>query len=247
MNQQVTFNTSNKSIVPPHTSAPGQNAEKIEYTNPQTDAVIRTVAGMVLCLAITGCSTSMTPPPENVENICSIFQEKDGWYQHVLDSERKWGAPAHVLMAIVRHESRFVDDARPPMKKFLGIIPTGRPTSAYGYCQAVNGTWEDYLEETGNSDAERVNFDDAIDFVGWYTNVSFKKLGISKWDGYNQYLAYHEGHVGYSQRSYNKKAWLLRVAKKVQSTSELYAFQLNECREQLELNQAKKISAKIVD
>ena len=245
MNQQVTVNTGNNSIVSLHTPDPGQTAARIEQVTPQTMAVKRAVVGISLALTIAGCAS--VPPPENVENICSIFQEKEGWYEDALASEQKWGAPPHVLMAIVRYESRFVDDARPPRKTFLGIIPLGRPTTAYGYCQAVNGTWETYLEETGNSSAERVNFRDAIDFVGWYTNVSFEKLGISKWDGYNQYLAYHEGHVGYSQQSYNKKAWLKRVAKKVQFTSELYAYQLNECREKLELQQAKKITARFAE
>lgn len=200
----------------------------------------------LLFLVITGCASSGTPPPEDVENVCSIFQEKEDWYRDVMDSERKWGTPAHVLMAIVRYESRFVDNARPPRKTLLGIIPLGRPTTAYGYCQAVNGTWENYLQETGNTDAERANFRDAMDFIGWYTNVSHEQLGISKWDGYKQYLAYHEGQVGYSRKSYNKKAWLLRVAQKVQNTSEVYALQLSECREGLELQQEEKVAAKEV-
>lgn len=208
---------------------------------------IRTAVAMVLCLVILGCATSQTPPPEDVENVCSIFYEKEGWYKDVMDTEQKWGVPAHVLMAIVRYESRFVDNARPPMKTFLGVIPLGRPTTAYGYCQAVNGTWEAYLEESGNSDAERVNFRDAMDFIGWYTNVSYEELGIDKWDGYNQYLAYHEGHVGYSKQSYNKKAWLLRVAQKVQNTSEVYALQLKACREELDLKQAERVSAKTTE
>jgi len=219
---------------------PKQYTSEKEWNNP------RIMLGRFLCVAIAalalvvaGCA-STTPPPENVENICSIFQEKEGWYQDALDSEKKWGAPPHVTMAIVRYESRFVDNARPPRKTFLGIIPLARPTTAYGYCQAVNGTWESYLEDTGNQSAERVNFRDAIDFVGWYTNVSFNKLGISKVDGYNQYLAYHEGHVGFSQQSYEKKAWLMRVAKRVQSTSDVYATQLDGCREQLEQQQEKK-------
>jgi hypothetical protein len=150
-------------------------------------------------------------------------------------------------MAIVRYESRFVDNARPPHKKFFGIIPMGRPTTAYGYCQAVNGTWDNYLEETGNSSAQRVNFRDAMDFIGWYTNVSYDKLGISKWDGYNQYLAYHEGQIGYSRKSHNKKAWLLRVAQKVHNTAEVYAMQLRSCRENLELKEEEKLAAKEKD
>ncbi len=234
-----------------------QTTSKKERNHPQVEAnMMRTVSGKFIRAILTvaliplmaaGCATSM-PPPENVENVCSIFQEKEGWYQAALDSEKKWGAPPHILMAIVRYESRFVDNARPPRKTFLGIIPLARPTTAYGYCQAVNGTWETYLDETGNQSAERVNFRDAIDFVGWYTNVSFEKLGISKWDGYNQYLAYHEGHVGFGRQSYLKKGWLMRVAKKLQSTSEVYAAQLDGCREQLEMQQAKtKTTAEVTD
>ncbi len=201
------------------------------------------VVTMALLLTLTGCATTQTPPPENVENVCSIFNEKEDWYKDVMDAERKWGTPAHVLMAIVRYESRFVDNARPPHKKFFGIIPMGRPSTAYGYCQAVNGTWKNYLQETGNTSAERANFRDAMDFIGWYTNVSHDELGISKWDGYNQYLAYHEGQVGYSRNSHNKKRWLLRVAQKVHDTSEVYALQLRDCRDTLELKHKKKFAA----
>jgi hypothetical protein len=57
-------------------------------------------------------------------------------------------------------------------------------------------------------------------------------------------LAYHEGHVGYSQQSYNKKAWLLRVAQRVQNTAETYALQLRDCREALELRQEERVTAK---
>lgn len=237
MNQQDTFISDN--------TVPRYISDYQPDDIPGTIMALRPILSISLALTIAGCVS--VPPPQDVENVCSIFQEKEGWYEDVLAAEQKWGTPPHVLMAIVRYESRFVDDARPPMKTFFGIIPLGRPTTAYGYCQAVDGTWESYLEDTGNRNAERVNFEDAIDFVGWYTNVSYEKLGISKWDGYNQYLAYHEGHVGYSQKSFNKKAWLLRVANKVRTTSELYAFQLNECREQLELEQAKNVTAKSED
>ncbi len=236
---------------------PMQNISEKERENPRDRAntskadtwqsYTAATAVLLSCLLLAGCGgMSRTPPPENVENICSIFNEKEGWYQDVLDSSEKWGAPPHVMMSIVRYESRFVDNARPPRRTFLGVIPLTRPTTAYGYCQAVNGTWEDYLEETGNLSAERINFRDAIDFVGWYTDVSFQKLGIDKADGYNQYLAYHEGHVGFSQQSYLKKAWLMRVAKKVQYTSDLYAAQLETCRDELEMKRAQaKATAKL--
>ncbi|MEJ2529105.1 MAG: hypothetical protein P8Z39_03205, partial [Gammaproteobacteria bacterium] len=141
MNQPVTHTTDNTPIVPRYIQDSRQYDTILGW-------VKRAILGLSLGLAISGCVS--VPPPENVENICSIFQEKEDWYKDVMDAERKWGTPAHVLMAIVRYESKFVDDARPPMKTFMWLIPIGRPTTAYGYCQAVNGTWENYLAETGN-------------------------------------------------------------------------------------------------
>ena len=245
MNQQLVDITWNPLNVHRQYLALGRNTTKQQRKGARLWRVCGVTIAVCLPMILIGCATSSgTPPPENVENVCSIFQEKTDWYQDVMAAERKWGTPAHVLMSIVRYESNFVDNARPPMKTFMWLIPLGRPSSAYGYCQAVNGTWKNYLAETGNSDADRINFHDAMDFIGWYTNVSYKKLGISKQDGYNQYLAYHEGHLGYSQQSYNNKDWLLRVAQKVHNTSEVYALQLSSCRDELELklSETEKVS-----
>ena len=49
----------------------------------------------------TACATA---PPENVEDICSIFEEKRGWYKAAMKSEKRWGTPTHVQMSIIRHE-----------------------------------------------------------------------------------------------------------------------------------------------
>ena len=43
-----------------------------------------------------------TAPPQNVENICSIFEEKKSWYKAAKKSEARWGTPKHVQMAIIR-------------------------------------------------------------------------------------------------------------------------------------------------
>ena len=45
----------------------------------------------------------------------------------------------------------------------------------------------------------------------------------------NQYLAYHEGQSGYARGSYRNKAWLLKVANKVERRSSMYRRQLKEC------------------
>lgn len=180
---------------------------------------------------LTGCTTA---PPRNQENICEIFREKDDWYDYSKESFEKWGVPIHLQMAIIHQESRFVADAQPPRQWLLGFIPWFRPSSAYGYSQAKDSTWEWYQDKAGSWGADRDDFADSTDFIGWYCTVSHKKLGISKWDAKNQYLAYHEGHGGYQRGTYNNKPWLVNVSNKVNARAKKYRAQLATCREELE-------------
>lgn len=185
------------------------------------------LAAWFLSVTLMGCSSS---PPKRPDNICHIFQEKRHWYHAVKKAERRWGTPAHVLMAIMYQESSYKANARPPMRYFLGIIPIGRASSAYGYSQAKSGTWDQYRRETKRRRANRDNFADAVDFMGWFTAKTYKVNGVSKWDAYNQYLNYHEGWGGYQRGYHHKKAWLKRVAQRVDKRSKQYATQMKRCR-----------------
>ncbi|HET6629433.1 MAG TPA: transglycosylase SLT domain-containing protein [Woeseiaceae bacterium] len=175
-----------------------------------------------------------TAPPQNIENLCAIFKEKPDWYDDAKDSEERWGTPIHVQMAIIRQESSFRFDARPPRTKLLGFIPWTRPSDAYGYAQVLESTWAWYEDETGRWYADRDDFGDAIDFVGWYTNRTQKMLGISKWDPYNQYLAYHEGHTGWKRKTWRGKRWLVQTARRVEHRAEEWGAQLRRCQDELE-------------
>jgi hypothetical protein len=124
--------------------------------------------------------------------------------------------------------------AKPPRQKLLWFIPWFRPSSAYGYAQALDETWEWYIKKTGNWGADRYDFGDVSDFIGWYGDISYQKLGISKWDAYNQYLAYHEGHGGFKRKTYLKKPWLIKVARKVEANADRYSKQLSGCRSELD-------------
>ncbi|MCU7960557.1 MAG: transglycosylase SLT domain-containing protein [gamma proteobacterium symbiont of Bathyaustriella thionipta] len=186
---------------------------------------------VLAALILSSCSTS---PPANTEDICAIFNEKSDWYEASLDSYKKWGVPIHVQMAIMHQESHFVDDAQPPRTTLFWFIPWTRPSSAYGYAQVKDDTWDWYIEKTGNSGADRDDFADAVDFIGWYGNMSHKMLGISKWDAYAQYLAYHEGQGGYKRRTYNQKPWLKKVAAKVKKNASRYSAQLKKCESELD-------------
>jgi hypothetical protein len=191
----------------------------------------RLATTIVALLMLSGCSTA---PPKNQEDACAIFDEKDDWYEAARAAEKKWGTPIQVQMAIMRQESSFRHDAKPPREKVLGVPMMWRVSDAYGYPQAKDSTWDWYIDKTGNRFADRDDFEDATDFIGWYTDVSQRTLGISKWDAFNQYLAYHEGHGGFKRQTYQRKPWLLRVARKVDGYASAYGTQLQGCRERLE-------------
>jgi len=152
----------------------------------------RIAAILLTALTLSTCSNS---PPRNPGNSCDIFEQKSGWYKDARKSYEKWGVPIHVQLAIVYQESRFENAAKPPRTKLLWIIPWKRPSSAYGYGQVLDGTWDRYRKTTGHRGADRDDFDDVVDFIGWYGNRSHKELGIAKGDAYRQYLAYQNSKI----------------------------------------------------
>ena len=189
---------------------------------------------VLLFLLIPLLSACVASTPKVTNDICEVFREKDDWYDDAKESFEKWGVPIHVTMAIMHQESHFVADAQPPRTRFLGFIPWSRPSSAYGYAQAIDGTWQNYLKSTDAWGNDRDDFADASDFIGWYCSISHSKLGISRRNARKLYLAYHEGHVGYRRKSYLKKAWLQKVAKRVYRKSKQFQGQLLTCQKELE-------------
>jgi hypothetical protein len=181
-------------------------------------------------LLISGCSTYK---PKQVDNICSIFLGEIDWYKSANRAQKRWGTPMHISMAIMKQESTFRAKVRPKRPTFF-FIPLPRKSSAYGYAQAQNPAWNDYRKDTGNWSHDRDDFGDAINFIGWYTNKSNKRLGVSKWDAYQQYLAYHEGWGGYARGSFKKKPNLIKVANKVKRQAAVYGGQLKGCKSKLD-------------
>ncbi|MBD3670115.1 MAG: hypothetical protein HUJ29_05015 [Gammaproteobacteria bacterium] len=184
-----------------------------------------------MVLIITSACSSI--PPRNMDDACAIFKEKGGWYKSSARSFKAHGVPIHVQLAIVHQESRFRAKARPPRKWILGIIPWFRPSSAYGYAQVKDETWQWYQDKRGGAFADRDDYEDAVDFIGWYGRITYERLGVSKWDAYNQYLAYHEGQGGFKRKTYLKKPWLVDVARKVKTRASRYHTQLSRCEEDL--------------
>ena len=184
----------------------------------------------VFFFLVSSCSSI----PKNTADSCSIFSERYLWYKHTRKAEQKWGTPIYIQLAIIKMESDFDWLAKPKRKKIFKVIPFKRPSSSFGYSQAVKGTWAQYKKETNNKLATRTRFKDSVDFIGWYTNKTEKLLKISKKDAYRQYLAYHEGWGNYKNYKDNQKVIIL--AKKVAAQANRYKKQLNQCQNKLNRN-----------
>ncbi len=173
--------------------------------------------------------------PNRINDVCAVFDQRDGWLNDwrsaAQASERKYGVPVPVLMATVRKESGFRSNAKPRRTKLFGFIPWTRVSSAYGFSQALDGTWSQYQRETANFAARRTSFADAIDFVGWYHAKSADTLGIAKNDAFRLYLAYYSGWTAYRSGSWRSNAGIQRYARETDQMARTYASQLQDCRD----------------
>ena len=185
---------------------------------------------LLIFFLISACSSI----PKNTSDGCSIFSERYLWYKHAKKTEKKWGTPISLQLAIIKMESDFDWLAKPPRNKLFKVIPYKRKSSSLGYSQAVKGTWEQYQNETNNTLATRVRFKDSVDFIGWYTNKTEKILKISKKDSFRQYIAYHEGWGNY--KNYKKNAKVISLAKRVEHQTNKYRKQLINCKKKLNRN-----------
>jgi hypothetical protein len=193
---------------------------------------MRTLWVIPLLAILAGCGPNVPPPPRNLDDACAIAAERPKWMKAMLATQSKWGVPVAVQMATIYQESKFKGDARTPLSYTLDVIPMGRHSSAYGYSQAIDSTWDWYKKDQRRGSARRDNFDDAVDFMGWYMDQSEQKLGIAKTDARAHYLAYHDGHSGYRRGTYKRKSWLMRISAEVQTRAEVYSQQLVTCMSQ---------------
>ncbi|MBM5786337.1 MAG: lytic transglycosylase [Pelagibacterales bacterium] len=182
---------------------------------------------IVIILFISGCGTV----PRDTSNACLIFSENYFWYKAVKGSEKKWGAPIELQMAIIQRESDFDWLAVPEWDKLFKIIPYKRKSSSLGYSQAVNATWEQFQRETDQKYALRISFYDSVDFIGWYINKTNEILKISKNDYFKQYVAYYEGWGNY--KNYKKSKVAIPYAKEVEKMAIKYREQMSQCKSQL--------------
>ncbi len=149
---------------------------------------------------------------------CSILSQNKDWFKASKKAAAKWGIPISVQLAVIKYESSFRHDADAPT------------STALGYAQALDGTFNEYKQKTNNRSAKRTSYYDATDFIGWYFSKSTKSLSHSAYDAETFYLAYHDGIGGYKNGTHLKKDWLQKKAKSVQKTANTYRLQINKCK-----------------
>jgi hypothetical protein len=168
-----------------------------------------------------------------MNNVCAVFDQRNGWFdnwqQAAYRVSAKYGISVPILMATIRRESGFNAYAHPHHKYLLGLIPWGYVSSATGFSQALDETWDEYRRETGNVMAQRSSFADAIDFVGWYYARSAALLNIPRDDVYHLYLTYYLGWSAYQRGAWRDNPDLQRYARGTAQMAADYASQLQGC------------------
>lgn len=192
--------------------------------------MVRRVLPLLLAFGLAACASAPQPKAEQIADACALLKDNKDWYRALRASAKDWGAPMGLQLAIIKQESSFDAKARPEREGGFLIFPGKRPSSARGYAQALDPTWEVYKNATGNSNADRRNFKDAADFIGWYVNNSGREAGIRQYDYRAHYLAYHEGPRGYVKGTWKKKKWLVSTANTVASQATRYESQISSCK-----------------
>ena len=135
-------------------------------------------------------AASCSSIPKHPQNACKIFGENYLWYKSIKKSSEKYGVPIHIILAFINKESGFKRWAKPKRTKLFKVIPYKRPSSSFGYSQAVKKTWKLYKTETNNPLALRISFRNSSDFIGWYFWKTNKINKVSLNDTRNMYINY---------------------------------------------------------
>ena len=199
-------------------------AESIAHPPRRWGASLRRASLAAFCaLALIGCAGG-EPEEFDHANACNLATARAHWVEPLNAASVKWGVPRAIILAIIWRESRFEAQARPPKRNGKHL------STAYGYAQAIDGTWDWYRDSTGKTRARRDDFAAAVDFVGWYMDRSRNMLGLDARHAYGHYIAYHEGHGGFRRGRWKENPRLLKAAAEVERRALAYTVQLKQCR-----------------
>ena len=181
---------------------------------------------LIIFFFLVSCSSV----PKYPQNACKIFGEKYFYLKHTRAASKKWGVPISTILAVINKESGFRRFAKPPRYKIFKIVPYRRPSSSFGFSQAITSSWDLYKKENNKPLALRISYRSASDFVAWYLWKANKINNVSLKNTRDLYLNYYLGFSAYKNKAYRTDKKALIFAKGVEKQAKIYKNQLQECK-----------------
>ncbi|WP_150467353.1 transglycosylase SLT domain-containing protein [Francisella sp. SYW-9] len=155
-------------------------------------------------------------------NICQVLKHHPSWRNSLIKADKRYNISPAFTLAVIHQESKFHANAK------------NRHSSAFGYAQAVDGTWRIFQKDV-EPYAKRNDFNDSVEFIDWYMAQLAHKLHIKTSNSFDLYLAYMLGEGGYRDymdNSYKSSSMLHReaIAAKVRLKSQVYSLELKDCK-----------------
>lgn len=161
------------------------------------------------CIVIlSGCFGSTVK--QNLQ-ICEELDDTDDWVEPAMLAQKKYGTPLALSLALLELPLSELD------KKHV------RPRAA---------DWDEYRIRSERWDASPNSPEDAIDFIGWFTQQTVKRNKIGWQNVKEHYLALRLGHGGLQRFDQALYADLALQAKGVELRAKRWSGELNSCQEQ---------------
>ncbi|WP_370931524.1 hypothetical protein [Bartonella sp. DGB1] len=184
---------------------------------------------LLLYMLLSACASV----PADKNDICSVLIQKNGllvnWEKASKSAAMTHKIDLELILATIFIESSFNSYAKPQRTKVLGFIPWKRLSSAYGYAQALDSSWKDYIKDTGRIYADRHNFYDATDFIAWYYRKSIDRHNIKPKDYKSLYITYHLGNNSPTHLRKNIPEHIMKTAQRLDNLTKNYSSQLYKC------------------
>ncbi|ASG68310.1 lipoprotein [Francisella halioticida] len=164
-----------------------------------------------------------TENTSNKKNICQILKHHPNWRNSLKRVNKKYNISPAFTLAVIHQESKFHANAK------------NRHSSAFGYAQALDGTWK-IFQKTVKPNAKRNDFNDSVEFVDWYMSQLTHNLHLKTSNSFNLYLAYLLGEGGYKNyinNSYQNSNSIQKkeaIAAKVRLKTQVYNLELKDCK-----------------
>jgi len=159
-------------------------------------------------LLLSGCFGSST---KQQLQICDELDANDEWIEPAVNAQQKYGTPLALSLSLLELPLSKLE------KKHV------RPRMS---------DWDEYRIRSERWDAVPSNPQDAVDFIGWFTQLSQKRNSLAWHEAGEHYLALRLGHGGYHRFDATKYPELSQQAKGIDARSKRWSKELAACKHQ---------------